>query len=227
MVNLLRLENATDSQGRRSEQVARSKAECQKRNNVHDDCLNKTKIDPSLPEVLNAERRLLEGIRLPAGHRYFPDRERETWARFIDWSMNLGNSKSWFGTYTFKYYLSEYKANMMIDRHLARMTEALKHSGGSRLRYFVATEWQKRDVIHFHSLLTANGLEILSRKRWEKRWEHMGGGFARLYDADPGAAPYLAKYMNKSRGGELRLGGAWQGINPPGAVDPGTVMPWF
>ena len=55
----------------------------------------------------------------------------------------------------------------------------------------------------------------------------MGGGFARLYDADPGAAPYLAKYMNKSRGGELRLGGAWQGINPPGAVDPGTVMPWF
>ncbi len=184
-------------------------------------------IKESLPEILNAERRLLEGIRLPAGHRYFPDRERETWARFIAWSMNLENSESWFCTYTFKYYIYEYKANMMIDKHLARMTEALKHKGGSRLRYFVATEWQKRDVIHFHSLLTANGLGQLSRKRWETRWGQMGGGFARLYDAEYGAAPYLAKYMNKSRGGELRLGGAWQGINPPGAIDPQTVMPWF
>lgn len=176
-----------------------------------------------LTEVLNKERRLLEGIRLPEGNRYFPDRERETYARFINWSTNLKGEDSLFGTYTFRDYVSHYKANKMINRHLARMTEALRHSGGNRLRYFVATEWQIRDVIHFHSLLTANGLGNLSRKRWEARWEHMGGGFARIYDADLGSAPYLAKYLNKSRGGELRIGGAWLGINPPGSIDSGVV----
>lgn len=183
---------------------------------------------PELPEYLtNTELRQLRGIRKPEGYRYFPDRERETWARYIAWSMGLKNSDSVFATYTFKNYLSEYKANKMIDKHLARMTESVNHKGGSRLRYFVATEWQVRDVIHFHALLTTDGPGVLSRKSWEQRWEHMGGGFARLYDAELSAAPYLAKYMNKKRlGGGIRLGGAWQGINPPGALDPGVVMSW-
>lgn len=177
----------------------------------------------SLNEILNAERRQLEGKRLPSGHRFFLDRERETYARLINWNMSRKGVDSLFGTYTFRDYVSMDKANKMIDRHLARMAEALSHKGGRRLNYVVATEWQQRDVIHFHTMLTANGLGNLSRKRWEARWERSGGGFARLYDAEYGAAPYLAKYMNKSRGGELRLGGAWQGLNPPGALDPVKV----
>ena len=42
MSDLLRLENEVDSKSRRNEQVAQSKAECQKRNNKHDDYLPTT-----------------------------------------------------------------------------------------------------------------------------------------------------------------------------------------
>jgi hypothetical protein len=46
----------------------------------------------------------------------------------------------------------------------------------------------------------------------------MGGGFCRIYDAQRKAAPYLAKYMNKTRGGELERGGSWRGLNVPNSV---------
>lgn len=185
-------------------------------------CKIKAKPTPELTHELKATRRLMQGIRLPAGHRYFPDRERETYARLIDWSMGQRGAESVFATYTFRDYVSQGRANTMLNRHLARMAESLKHTGGGRLKYAVATEWQKRDVIHFHLVLTAHGLGNLSRKRWEARWEHNGGGYARLYEADRAAAPYLAKYMNKRHNGDFRLGGAWLGNKPPGVLDPSS-----
>ncbi|GAH99892.1 unnamed protein product, partial [marine sediment metagenome] len=65
----------------------------------------------------------------------------------------------------------------------------------------------------------------LSRKRWEKRWENHGGGFARLYDADIHAAPYLSKYLNKSRGGEIRWGGRLDRDNTPSLSRSGSKFP--
>jgi hypothetical protein len=43
--DLLRLENGGGSKSRRDEQVARSEAECQRQNNVHDDCLSNPMLD--------------------------------------------------------------------------------------------------------------------------------------------------------------------------------------
>lgn len=44
MVALLRLENVAEPEGWRSEQVARSEAECHISNDEHDDCLYKRMI---------------------------------------------------------------------------------------------------------------------------------------------------------------------------------------
>jgi len=186
-------------------------------------------VSGGLPQELRAEERRLQGIRLPPGYRFFPDRERETYSRLIEWQMGAGNPDSWFATLTFRDYTSEYRAGKMVDRWTGRLSEALsardrrlqESRTASELRWMVATEWQKRDVIHFHLVLTANGLADLSRKRWEGRWENRGGGFARLYNAETHLAPYLSKYLNKSRGGEIRWGGAWTGITPPASLDPG------
>jgi len=106
----------------------------------------------------------------------------------------------------------------MVRRWLAKAEQSLKDSGGGQLKSFCATEWQQRGVIHDHLLLIGNGLGTLSRKRLEHRWEADGGGYARCYEADKKAAPYLAKYTSKTLGGEVDWGGNWQGLNIPASV---------
>lgn len=158
---------------------------------------------------------------LPSGHRFFADSERETMARFIDWALTrskMANEGAWFTTLTFRDYVTPYRGNKMVRRWLSRLNQALENNGGSQLKSILATEWQQREVIHYHLLLAGHGLDALSRKRWECRWKALGGGFARVYDADMKAAPYLAKYLNKQRGGEVDIGGAWQGMNTPESV---------
>ncbi len=156
--------------------------------------------------------------RLPAGHRFFADPEREVTARAIAWTMAKGGDSALFTTLTFKDYVAPYSANKKAKRWLARAEQSLKDSGGDSLKSFCATEWQKREVIHYHLLLVGNGLGALSRKRLEHRWEAMGGGLARCYDADRKAAPYLAKYASKSLGGDVEWGGNWQGLSFPASV---------
>jgi hypothetical protein len=158
---------------------------------------------------------------LPSGRRYFCDASRESMARFIDWGMKrfkTQNEGVWFATLTFRDYVSPYKAEKMTRRWLARLSQALVDKRSCQLKSILATEWQKRQVIHFHLLLAGNGLDSLSRKRFESRWEALGGGFARIYDADYKIAPYLAKYLNKELGGEVDIGGAWQGMKPPKSI---------
>lgn len=164
--------------------------------------------------------RRTRGIRLPEGYRFFSDAERETWARFIEWSMfHPKGVEVWFITHTFVNYVHPGRAEAMCNRWLSRLNQALiDKTGGCRLRWIRATEWQSRGVIHYHLLALGCGLTSLSRKSWEERWKARGGGFCRIYDADLHAAPYLAKYLNKSRGGELQWGGSWLGLYVPGSV---------
>ena len=153
---------------------------------------------------------LVKRKRLPCGHRFFADDDREQWARFIQWAMSRRMVEGWFVTLTFKGYVPPPVAEHMCNRWLSRLNKALMDTVGSRLKWVRASEWQSRKVIHFHLILMAWGLHSLSRKSWEVRWEGLGGGFCRIYNAETRAAPYLAKYLNKSRGGELQWGGAWQ-----------------
>ena len=170
----------------------------------------------------------LSRVGLPPGHRFYIDDEREQHARFFQWAMQRKGIESWFATLTFKNFIRPVIADQKCNLWLARLNAALIDSGRGRLTSIRATEWQRRDVIHFHLLLMANGLHSLSRKRYEVRWEGalgrkfphsekrvklspgIGGGFCRIYDAERSAAPYLAKELNKTRNGEWKVGGSWR-----------------
>lgn len=160
-------------------------------------------------------------VKLPVGHRFFSDCQRETYARWIEWSMWSGHPRPgvWFVTLTFKTFISEGHARALLRRWVGHLRQAFTQTYGSdRLRWICATEWQIREVVHFHLLISGTGLSELSRKRWEVRWEtgDRNAGFCRVYDADRKAAPYLAKYIRK--GSELTRGGYWRGLSTPGSV---------
>jgi hypothetical protein len=166
---------------------------------------------------------------LPPGHRFFPECLKETEARFIEWSMNVGQVESWFITLTFKSYIPELRAYRLLEGWLGALCDAYRCTTGlNGLRWISAQEWQKRLVIHFHLLLSGVRLDELSRIRWERRWMGMGEkvaigkelfpcGFARIYQSQKKAAPYLAKYAGKTgdQNGLLIRGGSWLGLSPP------------
>lgn len=172
--------------------------------------------EQSLPKKLNK-------VNLPLGHQFFPDCLRENQALFIQWSLNRRGQSAWFVSQTFKNYERPGSADKMYRVWAGRLTQGLVSSGGGQLRWIRATEWQIRDVIHFHSIVQGNDLDRLSRKSWEDRWQTLGlnTGFCRIYDADKNAAPYLAKYTSKRLGGQLHWGGYWQGLSVPASVSCG------
>ena len=154
---------------------------------------------------------------LPAGHRFFPDCLREQEARLLEWLIRVYQGNCWFFTGTFRDYIHPVKADRLLRRYLARLNQS--HSdicGAALLKSFLSVEWQQRDVIHYHLLIFGDRLGSLSRKRWEIRWRMISGGFAADYDAELKAAPYLVKHQVKDNpGGNLHVGGAWRGIDPP------------
>ncbi len=144
-----------------------------------------------------------------------------SWLRLLEWSMAVEGDSHWFVTQTFRNELPEARAKHLSDRWLARLSQATFALTGHRLRWVRVREWQRRGVVHFHLLVSTGGLALQSRKRWEERWQVQGGGLIRIYNAEEGAAPYLAKELNKSAGGDLELGGFWRGLHPPAALSNG------
>jgi hypothetical protein len=157
---------------------------------------------------------------LPAGNRFYHDSSQETESRVLEWLIRMHPDNCWFFTATFRDYLNIDKADRMLRSFLARLGQAHRTiSGAALLKSAHSTEWQQRDVIHYHLLVFGNRLGALSRKRWEHRWQTISGGFAANYDAELKAAPYLAKHQLKERpGGNLHFGGAWRGIRPPRSI---------
>lgn len=178
-------------------------------------------MSPSASSRLSYLKNPVKYYPLPSGHRFFRDCQRETYARWIEWAMWAGHPKPgvWFVTLTFKTFISEWRAWVLLKRWIGHLRESYTDIKGSdRLRWICAIEWQVREVVHFHLLITGDGLNDLSRKKWESRWEATDRitGFCRVYDADRKAAPYLAKYINK--GSELSRGGYWRGLITPGSI---------
>jgi len=162
--------------------------------------------------------------RLPAGYRFFPDDVREESARLLEWAMSRRDRDAWFVTHTFKDYIKVESAERLYSQWVGRLKQSLRDlNGSSWLNYIQATELQRRGVVHFHSILLECGLHSLSRKRWEDRWKNESGGFCRIYDAEHGAAAYLAKELNKTLGTELLWGGAWR-EQPPKSVNVSTMV---
>lgn len=184
------------------------------------------------------DKRTCKRKKLPAGHRYFYDCYREQNARKIRFMMGLYNPDSWFITLTFKNFIPTNRARYLAKSWVFALTTSYGHSvsdleenGGRGLRWVMAQEWQKRHVIHFHLIISGVRLGSLSRIKWESRWTAMRigdstgkfyfpCGFARIYEASPEAAPYLAKYVGKTNdpGDALEWGGSWQGITVPDSI---------
>lgn len=163
---------------------------------------------------------------LPPGHRFFQDCLRESWARFIQWSMSTNGHSSWFVTQTFKQYESPRSADRKFRIWAGRLKQCLNDSGGADLRWIRANEWQTREVIHFHSIVQGRRMDLLSRKSWEDRWEQLdiNTGFCRIHEAQKKLAPYLSKYVGKEPEARLELGGAWRGLTSNAAASCGHLI---
>jgi hypothetical protein len=117
----------------------------------------------------------------------------------------------WFVTATFKVEVSPDFAYRQLKKWIRTLNISLY---GRRYRerrrgvtYAVAVEYQKRGVIHFHLLVSADVLK-LRRMTWEGIWEKqysVTNGFMRIYPYDGrlGAVGYLGKYLSK--GGDIDI----------------------
>jgi hypothetical protein len=126
----------------------------------------------------------------------------EAWIQFIRRLEPL----DWFCTFTFRDPVHPEQANRRYQRFIRTLNE---YRFGKRFREkgegvvsINATEWQKREVLHFHSLI-GGGLEDLDRRHWMELWNR-DNGFARIYPYNPVGAPgYVSKYVVK--GGEIDI----------------------
>ena len=158
---------------------------------------------------------------LPQGHRFYYDCLRESWCQWIHWGINvLSDEDVWFVSKTFKREVTKGKALRLNHKWLNRLTQAYSIQYGHRIRWIRSMAMQKREVIHFHLLICARDLGLLSRKRWEHRWQSMdwNNGTCRIYESDKsvGQARYLVREISKE--GDISWGGDWRGLNTPGAV---------
>jgi hypothetical protein len=127
---------------------------------------------------------------------------RDAWIQFIRKLEPL----DWFATFTFREPVHPEQANRRLHRFIRTLNEI---RFGKRYRekglgvcLINALEWQKREVLHFHSLI-GGGLRDLDRFHWMELWNR-DNGFARIYPYDPAGAPgYVSKYVVK--GGEIDI----------------------
>jgi len=158
-------------------------------------------------------------VKLPSGHRFFKDCLRESFARWISWATSVFPSENvWFVTVTFKREVTYTKALRMSHYWLGRLIQAYLYKTGYRIRWIRTLAFQKRGVIHFHLLVCGQDLGLLSRKRWEHRWQTIdwNAGTCRIYESDADKPRYLAREITKE--GDISWGGNWQGLRTPGAV---------
>jgi hypothetical protein len=87
-----------------------------------------------------------------------------------------------------------------------------RHVGVNWVR---AEEFQRRGAIHFHALIGSSRLAPLYRVAWARKWEELGGGFARIEAIREAESVrrYVTKYVTK--GGQIDIGGP---LKMPGRV---------
>jgi hypothetical protein len=127
---------------------------------------------------------------------------RDAWIQFIRKLEPL----DWFATFTFREPVHPEQANRRYHRFIRTLNET---TYGKRYRekglgvyHINALEWQKRDVLHFHSLI-GGGVSNLDQFYWMELWNR-DNGFARIFPYQSSGAPgYVSKYVVK--GGEIDI----------------------
>lgn len=104
----------------------------------------------------------------------------------------------WYATFTFREWIHPEWGAQLYDAWATRLAQ----DAGRVMTHARALEYQRRGVVHFHSLIWNVG-EHQRRFKWMQMWESMGGGISRIYEYDraKGAAYYVGKYLTK--GGEI------------------------
>lgn len=132
----------------------------------------------------------------------------------------------WFGTFTFRDPVHPEQANRRLSRFVRTLNETRfgkrYREKGLGICLVNAIEWQKREVLHFHSLM-GGGLQDLDRFYWMELWNR-DNGFARIYPYDPVGAPgYVSKYVVK--GGEIDISlPPWKELEVKGLVPPNLEL---
>lgn len=127
---------------------------------------------------------------------------RDAWIQFIRKLEPL----DWFATFTFREPVHPEQANRRYRRFIRTLNEnrfgKRFQEKGLGVYHINALEWQKREVLHFHSLI-GGGLQDLDRFYWMELWNR-DNGFSRIYPYQPDGAPgYVSKYVVK--GGEIDI----------------------
>lgn len=128
-----------------------------------------------------------------------------------DWAGFLGRWKwSWFATLTFRGDPHPEAADKVFRVWVSKLNRKLygsrwaKHGRG--VRWARAEELQRRGVIHYHALLSGDGLDDQRRLSWMDEWNRLAG-FARIEAPESTRAvlEYCSKYVTKE--GQIDLGG--------------------
>lgn len=136
----------------------------------------------------------------------------ETHDLTMGWTVFLDRFDwSWFCTFTFRDEIHPEAADKKFRLWVSKLNRDLfgprwhKHRSG--VYWARALEFQRRGVIHYHSLLGSPRLARALPRQWMAEWEDLGGGFARIEmprSLDDVTA-YCAKYVAK--GGDVDIGG--------------------
>ena len=109
---------------------------------------------------------------------------------FGDWLC--GFPWEWFVTLTFKY---DRVGIFWADKRWQKWIKTLRREIGRRVEFTRVSEWQTREIIHFHALML--NTDGYSRYKAMKLWENTGNGYARIYPCEKAASYYVAKYITK------------------------------
>jgi len=124
----------------------------------------------------------------------------------------------WYITHTFRESVHPERADKLWRLWCSKINRELygpRWFKKNKSVYWVrAIELQKRDVIHFHGLMS--GIDALNQFEWMENWLNLDGigtgigltGISRIYNIDKGESTdavisYVSKYVSK--GGEIDL----------------------
>ena len=141
----------------------------------------------------------------------FLENLRNSWVEFLsrfEWH--------WFCTLTFRDAIHPEAAAKLFSVFISKVNRRLfgchwyEHSQG--VRWVLATEKQKRGVIHYHLLIGSEKLPTLRRLDFMDKWNKIAG-YARIQPLNRSQAVmrYVSKYATKA--GEIELGGYFSDKN--------------
>lgn len=136
---------------------------------------------------------------------------RKSWVDFLKYMAARLGGFEWYCTFTFRESIHPESADKAYRIWISLLNRAALGENNAQWQWRLfgvrALEWQKRGVLHYHSLI-GGGVDDLHRVQWCKYWEELDRkrhGMARIYKfkVNGGAESYCSKYVTK--GGNIDI----------------------